>query len=337
MFNQNLKNMKKNFLLLVSVMFLFSMSAMAQICSPPCTPDPTCQDLLMPGEICPLVLPTAVANQYYDETVTVIPPATFEIGGNDYDIEQIRIDNVEGLPEGMTWCKSQEMFVVTDPATRYCCQLTGTPTVVGEYQLTLTITPYYNLFGFITALPQQTDDTSLVIIVIPEIDAPVAAFSANPTTAEINTDVVFTDLSTNLPTAWAWVFEGGSPATSNAQNPTVQWTTQGSYTVSLTASNAGGDNTLEISDYITITDHTGVNNPVFGDVKVYPNPASHEITVEAANMESVCIVDILGKVVYSTEVKAEKTTIDVSKFNKANYFIKVKTSEGEITKSITIK
>jgi len=332
-----LKNMKKNFLLLVSVMFLFSMSAMAQICLPPCTPDPTCQDLLNPGEICPEILPTAIANQYYDETVTVIPPETFEIAGIESDIYQIRIDAVNGLPEGMSWCKSQDLFLVTNPVTRYCCQLTGEPTVPGEYQLTLLITPYANWFGSPQELPQQTDDTSLMIIVIPAIDAPVAEFSSSAQEITTSTNVTFTDLSTNSPDEWLWSFEGGTPPTSTEQNPTVMWTTEGNFDVSLKATNAGGENTLTMTDYMTISNGTGITDEINGTVKIYPNPATHQITVEAEKLQSISIVDVLGKVVFSSDIKSDKQVIDISSLNKANYFIKVTTVDGEITKAITIK
>ena len=40
--------------------------------------------------------------------------------------------------------------------------------------------------------------------------APVANFSANNTAPAIGQTVTFTDLSTNIPTSWAWSF---SPAT----------------------------------------------------------------------------------------------------------------------------
>ncbi len=316
---------------------MFSLTSIAQICSPSCTPDPTCQDLLMPGEICPLVLPTAMANVYYDETVTVIPPETFEIAGIESNIYQIRIDAVNGLPEGMSWCKSQEMFIVTDPATRYCCQLTGTPTVPGEYQLTLLITPYANWFGSPQELPQQTDDTSLMIIVIPAVDAPVAAFSSSTQEIATNNNVTFTDLSTNSPDEWLWSFEGGTPPSSTEQNPTVMWTTEGNFDVSLKATNAGGENTLTMTDYMTISNGSGITDEINGKVKIYPNPASFEIVVEGKDIESITIVDILGKIVYTSDAKSEKEVINISNLNKASYFVKVKTSTNEITKSITIK
>lgn len=324
--------MKRTLLLIAA--FAISLAINAQICNPPCTPDPTCIDTENPGEVCPLVLPVAYQGQLYDEAVTVIPPPSYQ--GLDV-IHSIKITNVAGLPEGMSWCKSQDVFLVTSPATRYCCQLYGTPEQVGEYPLTLTIVPYINVGGFPWEQDPMTDDTSLTIVVLPYIAPPTAAFSANPTTSEINSDVSFTDLSTNTPTQWAWVFEGGTPPTSDLQNPTVYWTTQGNYDVSLTVTNEGGNNTSTMTDYITIEDHTGISDNLAGVVKIYPNPASHELTVEAASLESITIVDVLGKVVYSQSAKADKETVDVSSLLKANYFIKVKTAEGEITKSITIK
>jgi PKD repeat protein len=321
--------MKKLSIVLTFLFAIGTMSIMAQgICAPLCTSDASCVDLLNPGEICPEVLPTANVGAYYDETVTVIPPDEYE---GFSIISAVRLDEVNGLPEGMSWCKSADKFTVTSPATRYCCQLTGTPTTPGTYQLSLVLTP------FIGPVPsgQVTDDTSLVIVVLPAL--PVAAFSANPTSSEINSDVVFTDLTTNNPTQWLWTFEGGTPPTSDVQNPTVYWTVQGAYDVSLTAINEGGSNSITLSDYITITDHTGITDLINGSGKIYPNPTSHQLTVEASNLESITIVDVLGKIVYSQSAKSDKETVDVSNLLKANYFIKVKTAEGEITKSITIK
>lgn len=56
--------------------------------------------------------------------------------------------------------------------------------------------------------------------------------------------VTFTDRSTNYPDSWLWTFEEGTPETSEEQNPTVTYDTQGSYELSLTATNAGGSQTI---------------------------------------------------------------------------------------------
>lgn len=82
--------------------------------------------------------------------------------------------------------------------------------------------------------------------------APVANFSGSPTSVCVGGSVAFTDASTNSPTSWSWTFEGGNPPTSSSQNPTVTYTAAGTYSVSLTATNASGSNTMNKTSYITV-------------------------------------------------------------------------------------
>lgn len=49
-----------------------------------------------------------------------------------------------------------------------------------------------------------------------------------------------------------WIFEGGSPATSNLQNPNVTYAQAGKYDVTLIVSNANGSDTLKLEDYIEV-------------------------------------------------------------------------------------
>ena len=325
--------MKRFTLLLVSVFALFTMQINAQICeNPNCSSDESCVDIDNPGEVCPVDLPTATAGEYYEETVTVIPPA--EYSGLPV-IHSIRIDDVQGLPEGMTWCKSDDVFLVTTPATRYCCRLSGTPTQVGEYQLTLVITPFVNVGGYPWEQDPMTDDTSLLIIVLPP--APEADFVANTTLATTGLEVNFQDQSTNDPTGWAWAFQGGNPASSDQQNPTVTYAAEGVYDVTLVVSNDGGSDEITKYDYITIDNGTGISDEISKNVKLYPNPATNQITVEAEGLKSVSVIDMLGKVVFTVEASVNKETIDITSLGKANYFVKIVTEDGEITKSISIK
>ncbi|GIV33020.1 MAG: hypothetical protein KatS3mg031_0555 [Chitinophagales bacterium] len=87
--------------------------------------------------------------------------------------------------------------------------------------------------------------------------APVADFSAVPQTGCGSVSVQFTDLSTNNPTQWNWIFPGGSPSVSTSQNPVVTYNTSGSYNVTLIVTNAGGSDTLSRTNYITV--HPAVN------------------------------------------------------------------------------
>ena len=81
---------------------------------------------------------------------------------------------------------------------------------------------------------------------------PVAGATADATTGCIPLQVNFTDLTTSAPTSWSWTFEGGTPATSAAQNPTVDYNSAGTFDVELIATNTAGSDTITLTDYITV-------------------------------------------------------------------------------------
>jgi len=81
----------------------------------------------------------------------------------------------------------------------------------------------------------------------------VADFEADNTSIEENATVNFTDLSTGGANEWSWEFEGGTPATSTDQNPSVVYATAGNYDVTLTVTNAEGDATKTKEEYISVT------------------------------------------------------------------------------------
>lgn len=100
---------------------------------------------------------------------------------------------------------------------------------------------------------QNWEMTSFLTVNIPGTTPPVADFTANQTTINVGGSVNFTDLSTNTPTSWSWSFQGGTPATSTAQNPTgIVYNTAGTYNVTLTATNAGGSNAKTKTGYIVV-------------------------------------------------------------------------------------
>ncbi len=84
------------------------------------------------------------------------------------------------------------------------------------------------------------------------VDPPVADFTADNTTICKGDTVQFTDTSTNVPTVWEWTFEGGTPATSDLENPEVVYNTPGTYDVTLKAVNQFGTNTKTMTDFITV-------------------------------------------------------------------------------------
>ena len=94
------------------------------------------------------------------------------------------------------------------------------------------------------------------------VTSPIAAFTASSRTITAGQSVQFTDQSTNSPTSWSWNF--GDGGTSTVRNPSHLYSTAGTYTVKLTATNnAGSDEELK-SNYITV-------NPVASGIVFNPN------------------------------------------------------------------
>ncbi len=117
----------------------------------------------------------------------------------------------------------------------------------------------YNAFGTFTVTLTATNasgsdsETKTNYITVTPPAAPVANFTASTTNPAVGGSVTFTDTSTNNPTSWSWTFEGGTPSTSTAQNPTVTYNTIGTYDVTLVATNAQGSDTEAKTDYINVS------------------------------------------------------------------------------------
>ncbi len=84
--------------------------------------------------------------------------------------------------------------------------------------------------------------------------APSALFKSDKQIICLGQSINYTDLSNiSTPNNWSWIFEGGTPNTSNAQNPSVTYNTPGTYSVQLISSNTAGSSTPEIkTGYITV-------------------------------------------------------------------------------------
>ncbi len=115
-----------------------------------------------------------------------------------------------------------------------------TYTNAGAYSVSLTV-----------ANAGETDtETKTDYILVTDPTVPVAEFSGLPITGEIPLTVQFSDNSTGEISDWLWDF--GDGATSEDQNPNHTYSEEGTFTVSLTVSGAGGTDTEIKTDYITV-------------------------------------------------------------------------------------
>jgi PKD repeat protein len=88
------------------------------------------------------------------------------------------------------------------------------------------------------------------------IQPTVPAFKANNLTICVGGTVQFTDTSSRggMPNHWEWTFAGGTPESSTSKNPLVQYNTAGTYSVSLTTSNARkSPKTISKNGYIIVS------------------------------------------------------------------------------------
>ncbi len=83
---------------------------------------------------------------------------------------------------------------------------------------------------------------------------PEANFTSNKVSVCVNDSVQFNDVSSGTPTILAWVFSGGSPASSSLKNPKVKYSSPGSYSVTLSVTNANGVNVKTVSSYILVAE-----------------------------------------------------------------------------------
>lgn len=100
----------------------------------------------------------------------------------------------------------------------------------------------------------QTIDFSVYVLGDNEA---LTKFSANRTNVTTLETVDFTDESYNNISSWLWVFEGGMPSTSTAENPkNIRFTKSGCYQVSLTTTVGNSSDTETKSCYINVTANT---------------------------------------------------------------------------------
>jgi PKD repeat protein len=88
----------------------------------------------------------------------------------------------------------------------------------------------------------------------PQPCAPIADFTpVNELYVCEGGSLTFTDVSYNgQPTSYSWSFPGGTPSSSSDSVPVIQYNTAGTYSVSLTVSNAQGSDNFSRTNYIHV-------------------------------------------------------------------------------------
>jgi PKD repeat protein len=160
-------------------------------------------------------------------------------------------------PLTMTFTDTSTGTINTNGWSWNFCSSNGTctpdvaKTVVKTYNTPDTYTASLTVTG-----PGGSNTASKTISVAAPAAAPVANFSASPTSGTAPLAVIFTNSSTNA-TSYSWDFNGDGTTDSTAPNPAYTYTNAGTYTVILAATGPGGTNEKSQSGYITISSSGG--------------------------------------------------------------------------------
>jgi PKD repeat protein len=174
---------------------------------------------------------------------------------------------------------------------------------------------------------------------------PVANFSADNTIIIEGESTNFTDLSTEDPVTWNWIFEGGTPGTSDEKNPSdILYSEHGTYDVTLKVFNEFGENTKTETDYIYvggvgIDDEDGAAKGVF----VFPNPTTGIVnmmfTGSVPDIRSIEVYNSFGNKVRCLDRSgsiSKNIQMDLSGQRPGIYYMDIQTSDQVIIKKISL-
>jgi PKD repeat protein len=113
---------------------------------------------------------------------------------------------------------------------------------------------------------------------------PVANFTFSPSSGTAPLLVTFTDTSTGSPTSWAWDFTNDGTTDSVVQNPTHTYSSAGTYTIRLTATNPYGSSST--TKTLTVTSDVCLVPNFVNDSYTHNNQASFQ-AAETAKWQAV--------------------------------------------------
>jgi len=162
------------------------------------------------------------------------------------------------------------------------------------------------------------------------INAPIANFNFQ----NVGNAVNFTNLSvSNVNNTLNYQWNFGDGTTSNNQNPTHTYSSDGTYTVTLIASDCIFSDTIsmQVNALAALEDHTE------SSFLVYPNPTTNVITVtQESNYigASYTLMNNIGNKVLEGQLNTSKTSIDLSMLAKGIYFLSLGDKNNEAIKVV---
>lgn len=105
---------------------------------------------------------------------------------------------------------------------------------------------------------------------------------------------------------------------------------------SLTATNS--QECSRTSSITVVVSTEGISTASANNVKIYPNPAATQVTIEGSSVSNIKIYNMLGQLVASKDATSAKTVIPVEDYNNGSYILRIETKDGKTNvRSLVIK
>jgi hypothetical protein len=321
-------------IIIVFIGFLLSY----QNASAQCTPDPDCTDPEGDGQYCPTQFPNAVEDEYYEEVLTIIIPASMQ----GVDIHHVDLLSIDNIPPGMNFqCQDDDCSFW--PTVSKCVNVYGTPDIGswGTYKLYLSLEVFMDVNGFPVSLGVVEDSSSRVTI-------------ESQLHADFNVDYTGGVFCNNYPVEISYVGDATEAATYNwnfGDNATViSGEGQGPYMLeyafdfiamdSISLEVLEGPYTSPVYTEIYMVDVcTSISENRDIEYSVYPNPIIDKLYISYyhAFEGKAIIYDLTGKEVYQKALQRSSNQLDLSELQKGIYFLSIISSNSSTTQKIIKK
>ena len=136
---------------------------------------------------------------------------------------------------------------------------------------------------------------------------------------------------------WYFDYVPGSPGGFSSNSTSI-------YAVNIDKESVGDfKNTTEI--YQALWNQEGIKENTLTEMKIYPNPASNNVTIVVASKEvanaNLVVTNLMGQVVYTQNVSLEtgsnQYSLNVSNFSAGFYLVNIRTNAGSTTQKLIVE
>lgn len=264
----------------------------------------------------PTVVPSAPTASVTYSTPGTYSAILYTIGGGcslfdsafvTITVEPTPLVNVTGSAE---ICNGGSTVLTASGATSYSWSPPGGLSAVSG--AVVTANPTANTTYSVTGTLGSCSNTSYISIEVD--DPPMATIAFSDSTVGCPTVVVLDGSNSTDVTDFSWTFPGGTPSTSNASTPSVDFMTGGTVNVELITTNGCGADTTTFNLDVTVDCSAGLEEEIF-DYSVIYNPVSGIVSITStagipANTKAD-ILNELGQVIVGRQSESQSPSIEI--------------------------